>query len=98
METGSVNLWGDCNDCDSVEGVKDHLQKVIVNQTNMFYHKPHYSSKEACKYLKIKSVKTLHNLCSLGEIAYSKPNGIKYFLKEDLDVYIQKNRHRTKYL
>ena len=47
MELGTVNLWEDCKDCDSVEGVKEHLQKVIVYQTNMFYHKPHYNSKEA---------------------------------------------------
>jgi len=96
METGSLNIWEDCKDCESVEGVKDHLQKVIVNQTNMFYHKPHYNSKEACKYLKI-SKKTLDNLCDLKELGYYKPKGLRYFMKEDLDVYIQRNRHRAKY-
>ena len=75
MEYGTVNLWEDCKGCDSVEGVKDHLQKVIVNKTNMFYHKPHYNSKEACKYLKI-SKKTLDNLCDLKELGYYKPKGL----------------------
>jgi len=58
MKFGAINLWEDCKDCDSIDSVKEHLEKFIVNQSNMFYHKPHYSSKEACKYLKI-SKKTL---------------------------------------
>ena len=96
MELWSVNVWEDWNNCDSVEGIKEHVQKVIGNKTNMFYHKPHYNSKEACKYLKI-SKKTLDNLCDLKELGYYKPKGLRYFMKEDLDVYIQRNRHRAKY-
>ena len=96
METGYINLWEDCKECDSIEGVKDHLQHVIINRTNLFYHKPHYTSKEACKYLKI-SKKTLDNLCDLNELGYFKPKGLRYFMKEDLDAYIKLNRHRAKY-
>ena len=96
MKFGAVNLWEDCKDCDSIDGVKEHLEKFIVKQSNMFYHKPHYSSKEACEYLKI-SKKTLDNLCDLKELGYYKPRGKRYFMKEDLDVYIQRNRHRSKY-
>jgi len=96
METGYINLWEDCKECDSIEGVKDHLQHVIINRTNLFYHKPHYTSKEACKYLKI-SKKTLDNLCALNELGRNKPKGLRYFMKEDLDAYIKLNRHRAKY-
>ena len=61
------------------------------------HYNPHEaSSKEACKYLKI-SKKTLDNLCDLKELGYYKPKGLRYFMKEDLDVYIQRNRHRAKY-
>ena len=96
MEKDFVNLWEDCKDCDTIEGVKTQLSKVLVNRTSLFYDKPHYNSKEACKYLKI-SKKTLDNLCDLKELGYFKPKGLRYFMKEDLDAYIKKNRHRAKY-
>lgn len=96
MEKDFVNLWEDCKDCDTIEGVKTQLSKVLVNRTSLFYDKPHYTSKEACKYLKI-SKKTLDNLCDLKELGYFKPKGLRYFMKEDLDAYIKKNRHRAKY-
>ena len=96
MEKDFVNLCEDCKDCDTIEGVKTQLSKVLVNRTSLFYDKPHYTSKEACKYLKI-SKKTLDNLCDLNELGYFKPKGLRYFMKEDLDAYIKKNRHRAKY-
>ena len=96
MEKDFVNLWEDCKDCDTIEGVKTQLSKVLVNRTSLFYDKPHYTSNEACKYLKI-SKKTLDNLCDLNELGYFKPKGLRYFMKEDLDAYIKKNRHRAKY-
>ena len=96
MEKDFVNLWEDCKDCDTIEGVKTQLSKVLVNRTGLFYDKPHYTSGEACKYLKI-SKKTLDNLCDLNELGYFKPKGLRYFMKEDLDAYIKLNRHRAKY-
>ena len=73
MEKDFVNLWEDCKDCDTIEGVKTQLSKVLVNRTGLFYDKPHYTSKEACKYLKI-SKKTLDNLCDLNIEDWSDPN------------------------
>ena len=96
MEKEPLNLWEGCKDCDTIEGVKTQLSRVLVNRTSLFYDKPHYSSNEACEYLKI-SKKTLDNLCSANEIAYFQPRGKRYFMKEDLDAYIKKNRHRAKY-
>ena len=99
MPIGTINLWEDCNDCDTIEGLKDHLQSVLRDLPNIIQPNERFSTKEACEYLKIKSVKTLHNLTSMGEIAYSKPNGkFKYFKKADLDEFMDRNRHRTKYM
>ena len=58
--------------------------------------KPHYTSSETCKYLQI-SKKTLDNLCSTDEIARGKAKGRRYFLREDLEEYVRRNRQRSKY-
>ena len=84
-----------CKNCDTADDKLDYLIKQI-NRNITFFHKPQYTSSEVCKYLDI-SKKTLDNLCSNGDITYYKPSGTRYFLKEDIDAYIRRNKHRTKY-
>ena len=68
----------------------------ILKRHNNFYNKPHFTSAEVCKYLAICN-KTLENYCSDGSIKYYKPNGVRYFLKEDIDNYIRERAYKNKY-
>ena len=70
MELGTVNLWEDCKDCDSVKGVKEHLQKVLVNQTNIFSNKPQPLNKDYFKTLWSR-FKKQSNLIEQGQTLYS---------------------------
>jgi len=55
------------------------------------------SLKETAAYLGLKP-KYCYKLVFLGKIAYYKPTGGKlYFLKEDLDAYIRRNRRAADY-
>ena len=95
-----MDLYENCTQCDTADEKVNYLAGIVVNRLstprNDFYLKPHYTSSEACKYLQI-SKKTLDNLCSANEIAYSKAKGRRYFLREDLEEYVRRNRHRAKY-
>ena len=54
------------------------------------------SLKEAADYLGLKP-KYCYNLANLGKLAYYKPSGKLYFLQEDLDAYIRRNRRAADY-
>jgi excisionase family DNA binding protein len=54
------------------------------------------SLKEAAAYLGLKP-KYCYKLVFLGKLAYYKPQGKLYFLKEDLDAYIRRNRRAADY-
>ena len=93
-------IFEDCKQCDSTDEKVNYLASFIIDRLstprNDFYSKPHYTSSEACKYLQI-SKKTLDNLCSTDEIARGKARGCRYFLREDLEEYVRRNRQRSKY-
>jgi len=93
-------IFDDCKQCDTADEKVNYLAGIVVNRLstprNDFYLKPHYTSSEACKYLQI-SKKTLDNLCSTDEIARGKAKGRRYFLREDLEEYVRRNRQRSKY-
>ena len=95
-----INIFDDCNRCDTADEKAEYLGRIIISRLSTprddFYLKPHYTSAEACKYLSV-SKKTLDNLCSANEIARSKAKGRRYFLKEDLEEYVRRNRQRSKY-
>ena len=95
-----INIFEDCNRCDTADEKVDYLGRIVVSRLSTprddFYLKPHYTSADACKYLDV-CKKTLDNLCSANEIAYSKAKGRRYFLKEDLEEYVRRNRQRSKY-
>ena len=95
-----MNLYENCNQCDTLEEKLNYLGSIVINRLNTprndFYLKPHYTSSETCKYLQI-SKKTLDNLCSTDEIARGKAKGRRYFLREDLEEYVRRNRQRSKY-
>lgn len=84
--------WNECNNCDTTE---DKLNFVVdrynglakkVYENTSFYAKDFYTSAEVRQILGI-SKKTLENYCSNGSIRFSKPNGIRYFFKEDIIEY-----------
>jgi len=95
-----INLFDDCKQCDTADEKVNYLAGIVVSRLstprNDFYLKPHYTSSETCKYLQI-SKKTLDNLCSTDEIARGKAKGRRYFLREDLEEYVRRNRQRSKY-
>ena len=92
METGSVNLWEDCVQCDTDTQKINHLANVLINQKN---DKDFYSSKEVSEMLNI-SLATLDNYCSQGLIAYSKPQRKRYFFKKDINEYLKTYRVRSR--
>ena len=95
-----INIFEDCNRCDTADEKVDYLGRIVVSRLstprNDFWLQPHYPSAEACEFLFV-SKKTLDNLCSANEIAYSKAKGRRYFLREDLEEYVRRNRQRAKY-
>ena len=95
-----MNLYENCTQCDSLEEKLDYLGEIVINNLksskDSFYEKPHYTSDEVCRYLNI-SKKTLDNLCCDAELRFTKPKGRRYFLKEDLELYVRRNAHRSKY-
>ena len=92
METDSINLWGDCVQCDTDTQKINHLANILINQKN---EKDFYSSKEVSEMLNI-SLATLDNYCSQGLIAYSKPQRKRYFFKEDINQYLKTHRVRSR--
>ena len=95
-----MNLYENCKQCDSLEEKLDYLGEIVINNLksskDSFYEKPHYTSDEVCRYLNI-SKKTLDNLCCDAELRFTKPKGRRYFLREDLEIYVRRNAHRSKY-
>lgn len=93
-------IFDDCKKCDTADEKVNYLASFIIDRLNTprndFYSKPHYTSSEACKYLQI-SKKTLDNICSDREIAYTMPRGRRMFLREHLEEYIRRNSQRSKY-
>ena len=92
METGSVNLWEDCVQCDTDTQKINHLASLVINQKS---NNDFYTSKEVSEILNI-SLATLDNYCSQGLIAYSKPQRKRYFFKEDINEYLKTYRVRSK--
>ena len=84
--------WNEWNNCDTTEDklnfVVDRYNRLAkkVYENTSFYAKDFYTSAEVCQILGI-SKKTLENYCSNGSIRFSKPNGIRYFFKEDIIEY-----------
>jgi len=93
-------IFDDCKQCETADEKVNYLAGFIIKRISTprddFYLKPHYDSAEVLKYLNIGD-KTLNNLCSSGELAYTKPKGKRYFLRESLEEYVRRNRHRSKY-
>ena len=65
-----VDLYADCNECDTVEGVKNHTNKVIldlikkIDRTSSTYEDdPYYTSEETRKIMGV-SLRTLDEYCS----------------------------------
>ena len=92
METGSVNLWEDCVQCDTDTQKINHLASLVINQKS---NNDFYTSKEVSEILNI-SLATLNNYCSQGLIAYSKPQRKRYFFKEDINEYLKTYRVRSR--
>ena len=97
-------LFEDCPKCDTADEKVNYLERFIVNRIlgtqppkDWFYFRPHYNSAEACKYLCGISKKTLDNICKDKEITFSTPRGRRLFKRKDLEAYIRRNKHRSKY-
>tara|TARA_B100001057_G_scaffold499119_1_gene608611 strand:- start:2786 stop:3106 length:321 start_codon:yes stop_codon:yes gene_type:complete len=95
-----MDIFLDCKKCDNAEEkviyLGDRFKDLLMTPKNDFYLKPHYTTKEVEKYLGVKK-KTIDNLCSSGEISYTIPKGVRYFLREDLERYVRRNHRRDKY-
>mgnify|MGYP006096308263 FL=1 len=93
-------IFDDCKQCDTADEKVNYLAGFVVKRLltprDDFYLQPHYDSAETMKYLKI-GKKTLNNLCSSREIEFRKPKGKRYFKREVLEAYVNRNRHRSKY-
>ena len=94
-----VDLYADCNECDTVEGVKNYSNKLLndilikINRTSTPEDDPLWTSKDVCNILGI-SIRTLDEYCSNGEISYYKPKKKRLFKQSDLDAFIDKGRRR----
>ncbi len=94
MQKDYINLWEDCEECDTMEDKVVHLATKI---NRLSEPKEYLTSKEAANYLGIK-VSTLNDYCWSGLIPYSKPTDRKrYFKRSDLNGFMSKNRHRSRY-
>lgn len=72
----------------------EEIEKLILDQTLL--QKKVLNMEEASKYLGL-SVSHLYKLTSSDSIPYYKPNGKKlYFNRQELDVWLLRNRSTTK--
>ena len=90
-----VDLYNDCNDCDTIEGVKTHSNKLfnrllkIIDRRSL---QDRYTSEEVCKLLNVKP-RTLDNYCSTKQIGYDKGKKFRYFSQKHLDdFYLNKEK------
>ena len=95
-----VDLYADCNECDTVEGVKNHTNKVIldlinkIDRTSSTYEDdPYYTSKETCKIMGV-SLRTLDEYCSNNEIVYYKPKKNRLFKLSDINAFQNKGKRK----
>jgi len=95
-----VDLYADCNECDTVQGVKRHSNKLfnrlltmIDRKSNTYEDNPYWTSKETADILGV-SVRTLDEYCSNNEIEYYKPKKKRLFKQSDIDAFQNKGRHK----
>lgn len=99
---GSIDFYDDCNECDTIEGLKTHTNKVLFNLLNKIDRTSSFNentsdeeaiwtSKEVCKILDI-SIRTLDQYCSNGEISYYKPKKKRMFKQSDVDEFLRKGK------
>tara|TARA_R110000822_G_scaffold140752_3_gene278461 strand:+ start:364 stop:645 length:282 start_codon:yes stop_codon:yes gene_type:complete len=92
METGSVNLWEDCVQCDTDTQKINHLAKLLVTRKSEM---DILTSKDVCKILDI-GLNTLDNYVSQGLIEYSKTQRKRYFYRRSVNAYLDKLRVRAR--
>ena len=95
-----VDLYADCNECDTVEGVKNYSNRLFndillkINRTSTTLEDdPIWTSKDVCKILGV-SLRTLDEYCSNDEITYCKPKKKRLFKQSDIDAFMNKGRRR----
>ena len=90
---GSIDFYDDCNECDTIEGLKTHTNKVLFNllskidRTSSFNENT--SDEEAIWTI---SIRTLDQYCSNGEISYYKPKKKRMFKQSDVDEFLRKGK------
>ena len=90
---GTINLWEDCNECETDSQKINHLAKLVIERQS---DKDILTSVEVCKLLNIR-LNTLDNYCSQGLIAYSKTQRKRYFYRKDINAYLDQFRVRASY-
>ena len=90
----SIDLFEDCVPCDTVEDVKKHTNKVLLDLYEKIDRKSEneeqdalYTSKDVCRILDIVP-RTLDNYCSTGQIEYIKGKKFRYFKQAFLDAFL----------
>jgi excisionase family DNA binding protein len=69
----------------------NNIEQLLAQQTDKLM-----SFREACEYADL-SASQMYKYTHRGEIPHYKPNGKKlYFSKSDLDVWLKRNRIKTK--
>ena len=102
----SIDFYDDCNECDTVEGLKIHTNKVLLNLLSKINRKTSFkettsdeeaiwTSKEVCEILDI-SIRTLDQYCSNGEISYYKPKKKRMFKQSDVNEFLRKGKRNLR--
>ena len=100
----SIDLFEDCIPCDTIDDVKKHTNKVLLNIINKIdrtselnernkEEQPLYTSKDVCKILDIVP-RTLDNYCATGQIEYIKTKKFRYFKQEFIDAFLSNKYKR----
>ena len=96
----SIDLFEDCVPCDTVEDVKKHTNKVLLDLYEKIDRKSVneeqdalYTSKDVCKILDVVP-RTLDNYCATGQIEYIKTKKFRYFKQEFIDAFLSNKYKR----
>ena len=95
-----VDLYADCNECDTVEGVKNYSNRIFndiltkLNRTSKTIEDdPIYTTKDVANILCV-SVRTIDEYCSNNEIGYKKSKKRRYFSRKNIDDFLNKGKRK----